>query len=123
MRQRGFTLIELMVVLVIVAAVAGLVAPSFHHSVEKMRARSEMKAVATLLDKAKTLAFCRKSTLTVQVEGAVLTVEDEEKTLSTRKTFEWLRFDPAVVVINRNGFPNTHEIRCTVQEDAETIRF
>ena len=56
MRSEGFTFVELIVVLVILAAVAALVAPSFSRTIVSARLRSAASDVRTSLARGRALA-------------------------------------------------------------------
>lgn len=77
-RARGFSLMELVVVLAVLALAAAVVAPSVGRTVDGVRARAEVGAVATFLRVAREQAVSRRQALEVRVD-------DETHTLVMRR--------------------------------------
>jgi len=65
MRSKGFTLMELIVVLAILAAIAALVAPSFSRTIASARLRSAASDVRTSLARGRALAVAAAKERTV----------------------------------------------------------
>ena len=65
MRSKGFTLLELIVVLAILAAIAALVAPSFSRTVASARLRTAASDVRTTLARGRALAVAATKERTV----------------------------------------------------------
>lgn len=65
MRREGFTLLELIVVLAILAAIAALVAPSFSRTIASARLRSAASDVRTSLARGRALAVAAAKERTV----------------------------------------------------------
>ena len=65
MQRSGFTLMELIVVLAILAAIAALVAPSFSRTITSARLRSAASDVRTSLARGRTLAVAAAKERTV----------------------------------------------------------
>ena len=76
---RGFSLMELVVVLAILAIGAAVVAPGLGRAADDIRARSEIGAVAAFLRSAREHAVTRGQTMEVRVD-------DETHTLVMRQT-------------------------------------
>jgi len=79
---RGFTLLELIVTLVVIAVAAGLVAPAIGRSTESLRVRAEVAGFSATFRHAREQAITMRQTFTVQVNltNRLLTVttgEDE----------------------------------------------
>jgi len=89
---RGFTLLELIVTLVVVAAVVGLVAPTIGRSTETLRTRAEVAGFSATFRRAREQAITTRQPYTVVVNPTnrlvtVTTGEDEvrwTRTLSSR---------------------------------------
>ena len=75
---RGFSLMELVVVLAILAITAAVVAPGVARTVDGMRARAEVGAVAAFLRSAREHAVSRQQAIEVRVD-------DETHTLVMRR--------------------------------------
>jgi len=79
---RGFTLLELIVTLVVIAVAAGLVAPAIGRSTESLRVRAEVAGFSATFRHAREQAITLRQAFTVQVNLAnrlltVTTGEDE----------------------------------------------
>ena len=79
---RGFTLLELIVTLIVIAVAAGLVAPAIGRSTESLRVRAEVAGFSATFRHAREQAITTRQTFTVQVNltNRMLTVttgEDE----------------------------------------------
>jgi general secretion pathway protein H len=68
--SRGFSLMELIVVLAILAVAAAVVAPSVGRTADGVRARAEVGAVAAFLRSAREQAVARRQTLEVRADAA-----------------------------------------------------
>jgi general secretion pathway protein H len=68
--SRGFSLMELMVVLAILAVAAAVVAPSVGRTADGVRARAEVGAVAAFLRSAREQAVARQQALEVRADDA-----------------------------------------------------
>jgi prepilin-type N-terminal cleavage/methylation domain-containing protein len=66
---RGFSLVELVVVLAILATAAAVVAPGVGRAADGVRARAEVGAIAAFLRSAREQAVSRHQALEVQVDG------------------------------------------------------
>lgn len=77
--MRGFTLMELVIVLAILAITAAVVAPGVARTADGVRARAEVGAVAAFLRSAREHAVVRQQALEVRVD-------DEAHTLVMRRT-------------------------------------
>jgi general secretion pathway protein H len=68
MRSKGFTLMELIVVMAILAAIAALVAPSFSRTIASARLRSAASDVRTSLARGRALAVAAARERTVDFD-------------------------------------------------------
>lgn len=66
--SRGYTLIEVVVVLLVLALAAGLVAPSVGRSVDALRTRAEIAGVASFLRGARAQAITREAPCEIRVD-------------------------------------------------------
>jgi general secretion pathway protein H len=67
--RRGYTLIEVVVVLLVLALAAGVVAPSVGRSVDALRARTEVAGLASFLRAAREQAITRETTVEVRLDA------------------------------------------------------
>jgi len=68
-RRRGFTLLELLLVLVIVAVVLGLNAPVFKNNIAKTSFNSQLGKIYLFLDYAKTQAITREAIIKLEIDS------------------------------------------------------
>ncbi len=66
---RGYTLIEVVAVLLVLALAAGVVAPSVGRSLDSLRARAGVAGVASFLRAAREQAITKEATCEVVVDG------------------------------------------------------
>lgn len=107
----GYTLIELMIVLVIVSMIMGLVGPLTIQSMEKAEAKSELLAIKNWLKQVSYQAFTSGKELHFVVAGKkiILQEENEKNALKTRE-LEYLFFQPQKFTFNSKGFVSPHII-------------
>jgi prepilin-type N-terminal cleavage/methylation domain-containing protein len=102
----GFTLIELMIVMSIVAILMGLVGPLAINSLEKAQAKQEMLTVKNWLRKVSYRAFSTGQHHIVKFSGKNITlfIKNQEDNLIENKNLESLFFQPQQLVYNIKGF-------------------
>ena len=85
MRQRGFTLIELMVALAVAIVLMGVAVPSFFESTARARLQGAVNELAIDLQYARSQAVRERAAvaLTVAADGASYTITDPTSTLKT----------------------------------------
>ena len=71
---RGFTLLELIVTLVVIAVAAGLVAPAIGRSTESLRVRAEVAGFSATFRHAREQAITTRQAFTVQVRRPTRTI-------------------------------------------------
>ena len=111
----GFTMIELLIVLVIMSSLMGFVGPFAINSVEKATAKTEVLKLKKMFHRLSYDAFAQGSNLNVKLNGNQLTVyklNQEEAFLSYQ--FESLSFNPQIITVNYNGFVRNAEIQATI---------
>ena len=69
-RHAGFTLIELMIVVIVLAILASLAAPSFSDAIDRARLKSKVSGVVDVLEFAKSEAMKRSKNVTVTIIGS-----------------------------------------------------
>lgn len=119
--SKGFTLLELIVTLLVVAVAVGLVAPAIGRSTEAVRARAEVAGFAATLRRAREQAITKRQQHTVVVNPVsrlqtVMTGEDEVQwthALSARLTIEAATPDGLTVRFEPQGTASGGEFRVT----------
>lgn len=90
--QRGFNLIELMLVLILVGIVAGIGIPSFREFIATQRVKSTAFEVAAVLLLARSEATLRKTTVSIARSGdswsSGWTIDVGDSTVATQKPAE-----------------------------------
>ncbi|WP_177207999.1 pilus assembly FimT family protein [Pseudoalteromonas denitrificans] len=113
--NKGFTLIELMIVMSIVALLMGMVGPLAINSLERAQAKQEMLTVKNWLRKVSARAFSTGQAHVVKLSGknVQLYVKDDEQNLIENKTFESLFFQPQEINYSKKGFVAIDKIEGT----------
>jgi prepilin-type N-terminal cleavage/methylation domain-containing protein len=119
----GFTLIELMIVMSIVALLMGMVGPLAINSLESAQAKQEMLTVKNWLRKVSARAFSTGQAHVVKLSGknVQLYVKDNEQNLIENKTFESLFFQPQLVNYSKKGFVSIDKVEGTYRNRPLTI--
>lgn len=102
---RGFTLIEMMIVAVIIGTVASLAAPSFQRAYDKHNFKTGEQAVISTLKKARSNAISSKEPFGVYIdmEAKTLTLFENKSNQSTSA------FDDGDVTISVDTLPGEYE--------------
>ena len=107
----GFTLVELMVVMMIAGAAIGLVAPKLIGAYDKIRAAAEEQKLIDIIETVKMRSFIRQIPYTIEFADNGLKVGDENNEIS----FAFIRFQPAAITFNGNGFPDADGLKYSVR--------
>ena len=107
MDSQGFTLIELIVVMVIMGLGAALVGPQVANLHDKIMIQTEVETVGEFIEIAKIRAFARQKSLILNFSANEVTIKSENVKLKCRM----LQFSPAVLTVNGNGFADIQKIR------------
>ena len=110
-RTAGFTLIEILVVMVIAAAGISLVAPRLIGTYEKIRAYSEEQKLLDIIEAVRMRSFLRQVPQAIELKDNGLGLKNKD----VRVGFEYISFPEATITFNGNGFPDTHALRYLVQ--------
>jgi|GEM_PF-909947 len=102
----GFTLIELMIVLAIVALLLTMVGPLAINSLEKAQARQEMLTIKNWLRKISYRAFNTGQAYKLKLSGkrAELFVEGNDQAPIVIKNLDTLFFQPQILTYSVKGF-------------------
>ncbi|XQW85900.1 type II secretion system protein [Thalassotalea piscium] len=102
---KGFTLIELMIVMSVVALLLTMVGPLAVNNLEKAQAKQEMLSLKNWLSKISYQAYASGHILQLTLAGkkATLAKISAEKKIITTETFEYIFFTPQVINFSRHG--------------------
>lgn len=116
-KQRGFTLMELMVVMTIITLLTGLVGPLAINSLEKAQAKSE---VLTLKNRLRTIsyrAYILQSPAEVTFKGKQITINYiRSNHLPTTITNDILFFNEQTLYFNNYGFVSPLELQLSYRD-------
>ncbi|WP_024611188.1 prepilin-type N-terminal cleavage/methylation domain-containing protein [Pseudoalteromonas sp. TB64] len=120
----GFTLIELMVVMAIVALLIGLVGPMTIQQLDKAQAKAELLNLKRELVAVSQRAFFSGQQLTVKLSGKEFKVY--KATLETplvlySKTFKYVFFQPQEMKFQKTGFVDTSSIKVKYRDESLDI--
>lgn len=110
-RTAGFTLVEILVVMVIAAAGISLVAPRLIGTYEKIRVYSEEQKLLDIIEAVSIRSFLRQVPQTITFKDKGLGLKNKD----VKVEFEYIGFPEASITFNGNGFPDTHALRYLVQ--------
>lgn len=119
-RLKGFTLVELLVVLTLMGLVLGLVGPLSVDSFERIKSRDEVLELKHLLRLASADAFLSASWLTVTMERGDLAIHDLEGPRRTKR-FIYLSFPNQELRFSPQGLPLGAGIQYLRRGRQETI--
>jgi type IV fimbrial biogenesis protein FimU len=121
--MRGFTLIELMIILVLLSIVAGIAIPNLTRLITNHQIENQAQALNSLLQFARTEAVVRRSSVTVTSNGNSWRVSAGGATLR-QETFDPERASiatappaPANITFNVNGSANPATTFVVCHED------
>ncbi|CAD2223395.1 conserved hypothetical protein [Pseudoalteromonas sp. 3J6] len=119
---KGFTLIELMVVMAVVALLVGLVGPLTMQQLDKAQAKAELLNLKRELVAVSQRAFFSDMQLTAKLAGKELSVFSEDnQTIIYNKNFDYLFFQPQEIVFNNIGFVSLTSINANYRDEPLTI--
>ena len=127
-KQKGFTLIELMIVMSIVALLMAMVGPLAINSLEKARAKQEMLTLKNWLRKVSNRAFTTGKAHTIVLDGKSITLFAnnifqvvEATPVTEGYQFESLFFQPQQLHYSSKGFVSPEFIIATYRGKALTL--
>ena len=114
---RGFTLVELMVTIAILAIIATLAAPSFSNIIQRQQLNSATESLVSLLEEARTEAVLKHRDISVKISP----------TDTTQTTYTWKSPNsvpspttPSLITFNRYGGTGTNQITATLTYKSQT---
>jgi prepilin-type N-terminal cleavage/methylation domain-containing protein len=111
MKARGFTLIELMVVIAIMSLLMSLVGPLVVNSLQKAQAKVEVMTIKRWAKHISYRAFLTQSDLILVLEGKSVLLKDRKDRVIKSLDFEYLFFQPQNIPFNHNGYDQQQIIR------------
>jgi prepilin-type N-terminal cleavage/methylation domain-containing protein len=117
-RQQGFTLVELMIVLMVAGLAIGLVGPVGQKQYDKVMIVKDRELLMRALENAGFQSFVRRVPATIELRGSrfILNRAGTTKELN----FSYLRFPEQVLQVNSHGFWQQQQIRWIEQEQLQT---
>ncbi|NMP32945.1 type II secretion system protein [Thalassotalea sp. M1531] len=107
----GFTLIELMIVMSIVALLMGMVGPIAFNSLDKAKAKQEMLTLKVWFRKVSARAYQTGKNHTIELNGKKIFLYVENVLQPIEQTsFESLFFQPQQLKYNDKGFVDTDKL-------------
>ena len=113
----GFTMVEILVVLVIAGIAFALVGPEIFHVTERILVKNEEKKVQLILENISMRAYIRATPHIIKLAGGRLSVAKEKISLQ----FKHLSFPETEIVYNANGFSYAKTMKYHVHGRAREI--
>lgn len=117
-RQQGFTLVELMIVLMVAGLAIGLVVPVGQRQYDKVMVVKDREILMRAIESAGFQSFVQRVPATLELKGSrfILTRADVTKELR----FTYLSFPEQVLQLNSHGFWQQELITWMEQEQKKT---
>jgi prepilin-type N-terminal cleavage/methylation domain-containing protein len=121
-KSHGFTLIELMIVMVITALLMGVVGPLAFKSLERVQAKAELFSLSNTITKAGQYAFTHNQSIIIRFAGRELKLitQPHSRVLSTRN-LEFLFFQPQDVSISKSGLTQSQAVKAMYKGGVLTL--
>ena len=120
---RGFTLLELLIVMTIVGVLISFVGPLAIDSLSKAQARSELQSFSSWLKFQGEKAFVTGQSIELELDGnSVMLVNKVNSQATPVKQFEYLFLHPSHVEFNQNGVASVTEIEVGLGDRTYTIK-
>jgi len=119
----GFTLIELMIVLMVMALLFGLVGPLTMKSLDRAEAKKEQLTVKNWLVGVSHRAYYSGNQFKVALEGKQIQLANFDGQVIETFTMNSLFFTPTTVHFNRYGFTDKETVEVTVNGRSSSFNF
>ena len=113
----GFTIIELLVVLIITGLLASLVAPKLFATYERIEATAEEKKLRELIEFAKSRSFLRQIPFIIRFDDHTLEITNQGALIR----FKYILFPRSALTFNANGFSGTQKLIYYVRGRKRTL--
>ena len=119
--SRGFTLIELMVVMAIIAVAYSLVGPNLFNVYKKMQGQAELREFKNTLNKLSYKSFINAREIKLQLNNSSIKYSyvDDPKSISI--TMEYVRFPKQVIIFSSAGFTNISSFSIEINQQISNI--
>ena len=114
---QGFTLVEVLVVLIIVALSVSLVAPSLINAYEGMKGAAEEQRLVSILDAVKMKSFLRQTAYSLHFEENRLTIKEND--IITE--FDYIIFPVTTIRFNANGFADVKILKYVIRDKEKEL--
>jgi len=114
--SNGFTLIELMIVMAIVALLMSFVGPMAMNSLERAEAKSELMELKQLIVKTGQYSFATGKTHILKLQGKSVEVYDSTTSNTKKYSFSYLFFQPRDIRFNNRGIADVEYISTQYRE-------
>lgn len=121
-RHRGFTLLEILVVISILSLVVMLVSPLAADRLQKAEARAEFLEFKSSLKLHSLKAFTQGAASSFLLNDSVVTIKGALGDVTTSQ-YQHIEFPNQQFVMNANGYPSIGEIRVSVNTVERVILF
>lgn len=113
--QRGFTLIEISIVLVISSLLIGIVGPLTVDSLERTSAKQELVEIKDFIRKVAWKSYLEGSTYRLDFKGKQVDVFNRE-ILIKKHSLEYVFFREQSIMLNQHGFTENNVLEATVRK-------
>ena len=116
-------MIELLIVLTIMMTLLGLVGGNVIESVQRTRAQAEVVSFLELLKKCGVTAFASGQSLSLALDGNMVTIEPSSTGQVHEVIYEHLDFEVHQMTFFRNGLPDTVNLSVNVDGKPRQLDF
>lgn len=119
-KSKGFTLVELLIVMAIMSLILSIVGPLTVKIVDKTQAQSEFISLKNAVNKVSYKAFASATPYVLTFDNRTLNLESKNSTPSIHR-FEYISFPQQVITFNSRGYPSPESLNVSMQGRDETI--
>jgi prepilin-type N-terminal cleavage/methylation domain-containing protein len=118
-RSKGFTLVEVLIVLLIAGLGISLVAPTLINAYEEIKAAAEEQRVIDILEAVKMRSFLRQVSYNVILRENLLKIKETETTVD----FQHITFPDQSIIFDSNGFSDAREVKYSRDGREKSLNF
>jgi prepilin-type N-terminal cleavage/methylation domain-containing protein len=119
--HKGFTLIELMVVLAIMSVAFALVAPNILKTYDKVKGKAEVVELMDIIKKISYKAFINGRSVEINLTNSTIYYQYNDSKNELNKTFNYLTFPEQNFKISQAGFAEQNELLVFYGETQHSI--